>query len=133
MRWTIVINEVSAGCYECEAIRSDHRSVAKRGFEGAIPEVLRDAFEMELSLGTPPHEAAFYIIEGLKPQWRTRFDFDAHQSWTVFSSIEPRGVEYNGETGIFRVFRDSQSSIWTGVVGDLNNQADGLFEASIRI
>ena len=58
--------------------RSDHRSVAKRGFESAIPEVLRDAFEMEQSLGTSPHEAAFYIIEGLKPQWRTRIDFDGH-------------------------------------------------------
>ena len=133
MRWTLVINEVSAGCYECEAIRSDHRSVAKRGFESAIPEVLRDAFEMELSLGTPPYEAAFYIIEGLKPQWRTRFDFDGHQSWTVSSFIEPRGVEYNAETGILRVFKNSQNSIWTGVVGDLNNQADGLFEAASRI
>ena len=36
------------------------------------------------------------------------------QSWTVSSFIEPRGVEYNGATGIFRVFKDSQNSIWTG-------------------
>ncbi len=133
MRWTIDINEVSAGCYECEAIRSDHRSIAKKGFESAIPEVLRDAFEMEVSLGTPSHEAAFHLIEGLKPRWRTRVDYDGHQSWTVSSTIEPRGVEYNGQTGIFCVFTDSQNSIWTGGVSDLNTQADGLFEAAVRI
>ena len=132
-RWTFVIDEVSGGCYRCEAIRDTHHSVRRDGFESAIPQLLRDAFEMELQLGTPVEEAAFHITSGFKYLWRNEYHPKEFGSWLVASDREPHHAIYNGEESHLALYLQDGPPVWQGHIGTLKANAAAYFEELSRL
>lgn len=96
-RWTYSINEVSAGCYEIEAIRNTHNSISRKGFEDAIGKVLRDSFEMEMGFGTNPGEAVFHVTSGFKSSWNSKYDELVFGSWQVWNPKTKSCIAFDGK------------------------------------
>ncbi len=121
-RWTYSINEVSPGVYDIEAIRDTHNSIARKGFETAISEVLRDSFQMELTFGTNPAEAAFHVTKGYKNFWTSTYYENAYGSWEIHYPKTKSRIELDGKDSyISMIYNPSKSTeaYWNGWLPDL--------------
>ena len=128
--WTYAINEVSAGCYDIEAIRDSHHSIARKGFENAIAEVIRDSFHMEISFGTIPGEAAFHVTSGLKAFWIPTYYEEALGSWLVRDFRTKSQIEYDGKEFCISMISDpSKATIryWSGRLPDVLKKDSDYF------
>lgn len=126
-RWTFKIDEVSPGCYRCEAIRQTHHSISRDGFDSAISELLQDAFEIELQFGTLPGEAAFHITSGFRYLWRAKYHPETVGSWLVESDREPRRAVYDGKDFHLALYQQDGPPVWQGHVSALKQTAFPYF------
>jgi hypothetical protein len=124
--WTFVDEEVSPGCYVCEGIRQTHQHVSREGFEQAMANLLRDAFALELQLGTSVEEAAYRITASFQKSWSTEIHESLVGSWHVGSMREPRHAEYDGERRVLSLYRDGRN-VWRGALEELTEPECGYF------
>ncbi len=127
--WTFRFNEMSAGCYSCEASRYTGHNFSRTGFEPAIAQTLFDAFDMEIRFGTSLGEAAFLITASYQDSWHREYHPEAAGSWSVVSPRPPRRVIYEGGSLHLVLYGRSEHPVWQGHVADLQVPAAGYFTA----
>ncbi len=129
-RWTYVIQEVSAGCYEIEAIRDTHHSIQRKGFEDAFYEILRESFEMEITLGTILGDAAFHVTKGFKSNWSSNYYKEAYGSWLIYDPKTKSRIEYDAKEFWITMMHDptkDHPAYWSGRLPDLRKPDTDYF------
>ena len=127
-RWTFRFNEISAGCYSCEAIRYTGHNFSRTGFESALAQTLYDAFDMELRFGTAVGDAAFHITASYQSSWYSECHPEDSNSWNVVSPCLPRRAIYDGSSLHLALYSQADFPVWQGHVADLQVSTVGYFK-----
>lgn len=122
MAWAFYIREVSANCYQTEAIHDSGQKITKDGVEGVIEELLADVYRAELKFGTLNSVAAYSVTLDFLGQtnWEGKYFEKMFGSWTIQNrDTETRAIHYDGRDFILMVSKTSGEYAWQGRIEEL--------------
>ncbi len=120
MRWHFKITEISAGHYNCVAMREDGRGIERDGSDAAIPEAIHDAYLAEIAAGTCDAEASFHVTHGFLSRWSGVYHRGMMGSWTVSDPTSAKRIDFDGRDMYLMVTRDASGYSWQGGIADLS-------------
>jgi hypothetical protein len=129
--WSISFRERSAGAFQASATRDTGNRVERSGGEEILASVLHDAYQMELSLGTIPGDAAYAITKAAKPGWDTEYHERVFGSWSICSPDGSTRIVYDGKDFFLMVQKGSRTAptvIWQGGISASEPLGIGYFQ-----
>ena len=131
MIWKFEQEESASGGYTLKAIRSTGNEVSLRVDESKLYRIYKEAFYLEVSLGTPLTKALFEVISSSKVSWLSKYNEAASGSWLVAS---PNGTDryvFDGNNSSLKYYADDTSPAWQCCIKEKSDVNEQVFASLI--